>query len=367
MLRKIVTLSAGVLLAAQLSVTNSGSQEEPGKIGILLAVGDISWCPGKGTTHAAEIAEIIRGVMKEAAEADGANGSNEPVPVRVLALGDLAYRDGTTSEMKCFANNWKGLEDVLLPVPGNHEYESTNAEPFFDHFSDNEFVHQNDNPDDPKNPRWDKKGYFALNFPQADGPWRIIGLNDNFQARDSKGKEIYPGEMDKQLTWLASQIDMTKGNDQRCVLAFWHAPLFSSGRHGHTPYAHPKKDSPLTKARSMQTAFRMLHDHGASVVLAGHDHDYEQFGPHDADGNAVPDGIRSFVVGTGSNLTEDFYELLAATSEGGPYGKDNGRQGILQIDLYEDGYRWNFLQIGPKEKMKVIPMGAAKGTCNQRK
>src|SRR5262245_2585762 len=105
MLREIVALSAGVLLATQLSVTSSRSQE-PDKIGILLAVGDISWCPGKGTTHAVEIAEIIRGVM-EAAKTDGANGSSKPVPVRVLALGDLAYPDGTTSEMKCFADNWK--------------------------------------------------------------------------------------------------------------------------------------------------------------------------------------------------------------------------------------------------------------------
>jgi hypothetical protein len=329
--------------------SDGASAEEPKQIGILLAAGDISWCPGKGTTHAKKTAELIRSVIKEAT-----------VPVRVLALGDLAYRSGKKEQLKCFAENWSGFEDVLLPVPGNHEYVSDgNGGPFFEAFSSNKFVHQNDQPSKKAvDKRWDKKGYFALNFPDSNGPWRILGLNDNLQT--------FGKDMTEQNAWLEKQLNLAEpGNDQRCVLAFWHAPLYSSGQHGHVNYANSKANSALKPLDSMKWSFGILYKHGASVVLAGHDHNYEQFAPQDENAQSKGDGIRSFVVGTGgSTLTKDDYIHLAPNSEGGPFGHTKGIQGVLKIELYEDRYTWDFMEI---DEEKVVPQATSSAPCNARK
>jgi acid phosphatase type 7 len=330
----------------------------PGPIGILLAAGDISTCdkPNKKKqdawlSYADKTAQIIRDVIKDAKK------ENPEIQVRVLALGDLAYRDGTAKEFRCFAKRWSGFEDVLLPVPGNHEYHSVDAEPYFTHFENNAAVNQSG----------DKLGYFALNFPNANGPWRLIGLNDNFETSKKEG---YPEKMAAQITWLKGKLDMSKEENQpRCVLAFWHQPTFTSGKHGHKYKTAP--NAPLTTSRPMQTALGILYDHGASVVVAGHDHNYEQFKPHDANGNAKDDGIRSFVVGTGGALlTTDGYlkSVWAPNSEGGPFGEKKGKQGVLKIDLFDNWYRWEFLSIPSKDGTKMkLPLTTTKGTCRPRK
>lgn len=323
------------VLAFILAVFGPASALAETPIGILLAAGDISTCGGKAWhSYANQTAALIRKVIADAKK------SQPPIPVRVLALGDLAYAKGSKEEFDCFAQRWNGFDEVLLPIPGNHEYLSSGAAPYFNHFKNNPFVSQN-GPD---------KGYFALSFPNQDGPWRLIGLNVHIQGRD---------ELKKEIEWLEMQL---ADNGQRCVLAFLHAPTFTSGRHGHD--YKKEADAPLTKNRPMHSVLRLLYNHGGSVVLAGHDHNYEQFRPHDADGNAKPDGLRSFVVGTGGSLlTEDSYKKLAPNSEG-LYGRTKGIQGILKISLFADRYTWEFLPIDAK---KTLPLQTKAAGCNQRK
>jgi Calcineurin-like phosphoesterase len=238
------------------SVYAASAQTESNKeqtIGILLAAGDISTCPKRQLEpdkdwhrYANRTAEIIRAEIKKAKD------KNPPISVHVLALGDLAYSKGTADQFKCFAKRWSGFDDVLLPVPGNHEYLSKEAKPYFDHFKNNRYVNQNGQ----------NKGYFSLNFPRKDGPWRLIGLNDNFEILKHHGKD-----MKEELKWLESKLDISnQANAQNCVLAFWHRPTSSSGRHGHD--YKTARNSPLTNARPMKTAFAMLRRHGASIVLA---------------------------------------------------------------------------------------------------
>ena len=49
----------------------------------------------------------------------------------------------------------------------------------------------------------------------------------------------------------------------------------------------------------MADLWRTLQDAGAELVLAGHDHSYERFGPQDAAGRADERGLVELVVGTG--------------------------------------------------------------------
>jgi hypothetical protein len=341
----------------------------PKAIGMLLAVGDISSCKEDKDEDWLKDADKTAGLIREAIQQ--AEAATPKIPYRVILLGDLAYTDGTGDQFKCFAQRW-AFDDALkneamLPVPGNHDYHTLNAVPYFTHFANNPLVNQNDPKVAPKD--GPKKGYYALNFPQADGPWRLIGLNDNFGS-DTK-------EMAAQIEWLEKDL-ADASHRQNCVLAFWHAPTFSSGRHGHDYKTAP--NTPLLKHRPMQKTFSLLYGHGASAVLNGHEHNYEQFHPQNDEGIPVDDGVRLFVVGTGGKqLTADVYDNWEKSSEGGPFGKTRGTHGVLKILLYENRYEWEFLSIEKAVKKKIgkktvttmekkkLELATTSADCNKRK
>src|SRR5262249_18519432 len=107
-------------------------------IGILLAAGDIAECklgnpkgrPADGYRQQ-QTADLLG---KEIAEANRGK-----ISIRVLALGDLAYKHGTTGEFEnCFHKSWRQYVKFILPVPGNHDYESRDAAPYFAYFEKHE-------------------------------------------------------------------------------------------------------------------------------------------------------------------------------------------------------------------------------------
>lgn len=115
----------------------------------------------------------------------------------------------------------------------------------------------------------------------------------------------------------------------------------------------------------MKTTFDLLHRHGASVVLNGHEHNYEQFRPQNAEGKPVDDGVRLFVVGTGGKqLTADVYDNKEESSEGGAFGVTRGIHGVMRIQLFENRYEWDFL---PIDKTTKLPLATRSGNCNKRK
>jgi hypothetical protein len=336
--RTIVAITAILLGPTYLLVAQPASNTGP--IAVLLAAGDISYC---NDTRADETARIIKHEIKAAREKDAS------VVIRVLALGDLAYKTGTAKQLECFRGHWGDFYDILLPAPGNHEYESTNRDgkPYFDHFKKYgakvpaggktvPLVVQNG----------EQTGYYSVDLPSTKGAWRLISLNAYAGGTEpgKKGKEKRRKAMKAQMDWLNEQLDFSKdGNKQNCVLAFWHPPIFSSGKHGHG--YDTDIDAPLEQENAMLWALRKLYASGGSVVLAGHEHDYEQFSPHDADGNAAGDGIRTFVVGTGgAELTKDDYNHKAKNSEG-IYGSTKGSRGVLRLELYETKYEAQFVPV----------------------
>ena len=86
--------------------------------------------------------------------------------------------------------------------------------------------------------------------------------------------------------------------------------------------------------------FKPLYDHGASVVLSGHDHDYERFAPQDPNGHLdAARGIRQFVVGTGG---KDYVNTLKPPITGSQK-QDNQLYGILKLVLHPTSFDWSFL------------------------
>jgi len=218
----------------------------------------------------------------------------------VLSLGDHTYPNGAPSEFRdCYAPTWGQFRNRTRPTPGNHEYHSGKAAGYFDYFGEL------------AGPRG--RGYYSFDK----GGWHFISLNS----------DLGPAEHQRQLAWLKDDLAASK---TRCALAYWHAPMYSSG--GHTP------------TKKMQDVWRALHGAGVELVLSGHDHDYERLAPMDADGQPDPaHGVRQFVVGTGGAMLTPFLWLNEQSE-----ARFNWRTGVLKLVLKENSYEWEFLPVQPR-------------------
>lgn len=213
----------------------------------------------------------------------------------ILALGDLAYPDGSAADFRnCFDPVWGDLTPRILPAPGNHEYRTPGAAGYYDYFGAAAGERG--------------KGYYATRV----GGWRIIALNSNIDM--SAGSE--------QERWLSAQL---ASEPTRCTLAFWHHPRFSSAPRGTN--------------LKLDAIWRTLYAAGVDVVLNGHEHVYEHFAPQTPDGYADDErGMRQFVVGTGGAKAGQF-NAVQPNSE----ARERGILGVLRLALRPDGYAWRFL------------------------
>jgi acid phosphatase type 7 len=245
----------------------------------LLAVGDIFTC---GSPVADITAQMVRDLLTP--------------DTRVALLGDIAYERGTDAEFACFDAAWGDLKPRLAPVAGNHEYYTPNAAGYYRYFGA-----LAGNP---------KRGYYSYTM----AGWQILVLNSNCQAIggcDAKSP---------QMAWLRQQL----AKNSQCTLAYWHHPRFSSGVHGNSVF--------------MQPMWAALANAKVEVVLSAHDHTYERFARLDAAGKPSPNGILSFVVGTGGRS-------LYAFKNPHPHSaiKQNSSLGVLDLRLSGGGYTWRFV------------------------
>ena len=247
------------------------------------AAGDIAWC--KNTTAAAS------GAAATAAVVEMGLASNPRASV--LLLGDNVYQGGTARAFaQCYDPTWGRFKARTYPAPGNHEYATANASGYFGYFGNAA-----------------ARGYYSVRL----GAWHVISLDSNLKGAQQAA----------QLAWL--DMELASGRE-RCTLAYWHHPLYSSGGHGSIAHMRP--------------AWELLHRAGAELVLSGHDHDYERFAPQDANGNQdLRRGIRQFVVGTGGAYATPFLWPRKNSEM-----RDNSRTGVLKLVLGEAGYQWEFLE-----------------------
>jgi hypothetical protein len=247
----------------------------------LLAAGDIASCDSSGDEQTANLLDRMPGT--------------------ILALGDLAYDDGTLEEFEeCYDPTWGRHKARTRPVPGNHEYNSDDAAGYYAYFGSAA--------GDPS------RGYYSYDL----GRWHVVALNSNCSEIGGCGRTSPQGR------WLAEDL---AANPTACTLAYWHHPRFSSSEnHGSSTL--------------MRDLWAVLMENGADVVLSGHDHNYERFGPQDADGNATPIGLRSFVVGTGgrSHYGFDDPESNSEVRNGTAYG-------LLELTLRPVSYDWRFVPV----------------------
>ena len=263
------------LAVAALAACSRGPAGVAPRAAVLLAAGDIAECPRQGDEATAALLDTLTGA--------------------VAVLGDNVYERGTAEEYaRCYDPSWGRHKARTRPTPGNHEYATPNAAPYYAYFG--------------AAAGRPTEGWYSYEL----GAWHIVVLNSELpRTPDSP-----------QIQWLRADL---AAHPARCTLAYWHRPRFSSGPHGSNA--------------AMQPFWDVLYQAGADVVLTGHDHVYERFGPQAPDGRAdAARGIRSFVVGTGGRALYAF-AAIAPNSE----FRQNTTLGILRLELGESGYRWRFI------------------------
>jgi len=248
------------------------------------AAGDIANCGRQAPRYAgaAATAELIATAL--ARDADAA----------VLALGDLTYPRGRLAEFTgCYQATWGRFKARTYPAPGNHEYATPGAAGYFQYFGAQA-----------------GPGHYRFGL----GSWQVYSLDSNLDGAASAA----------QLRWLRKEL---ASHPAKCILAYWHHPMYSSGFKGVDPRMRP--------------AWEALMETGAALVLSGHDHIYERFAPQDGAGRRDRvHGIRQFIVGTGGAYPTPLL-LPLPNSE----ARDSNHMGVLKLVLREGGYDWAFVPV----------------------
>jgi len=250
----------------------------PGGDPVLVGAGDISDCGNNNDEATALLLDGIAGT--------------------VFTTGDNVYESGSSSQFtNCYNPTWGRHAGRTRPVPGNHDYGTSNASGYFGYFG---------------SVACSPAVYCAYNLGDN---WRVYQLNS----------EIAHGAGSTQEQWLRADLAATP---RSCVVALWHKPRFSSGdTHG--------SDS------SYQALWQALYDFGADLVLVGHEHNYERFAPQSPTGSADPTtGIRQFVVGTGGRSHYGFGSAIANSQV-----RNGDTFGVLKLTLHASSYDWQFVPV----------------------
>lgn len=265
----------------------------------MVAVGDIGNCGVEGDERTAELA---RGLEPDA----------------LLALGDIAYTNGTADEFnRCYAPSWGAITELTYPTPGNHEYLTPGAAGYFGYFGE-------------RAPR----PFYSFNL----GAWHLVSLNSEIARERGSAQE----------RWL--RRDLTRDR-RRCELLFWHRPRWSGGMY--------------PSDRTLGPLWRAAYELGVDLVLVGHDHNYQRFAPLDAGGRLDPrHGVRQIVAGTGGGGS--FYQVGTV-----PHLEtfEAGTLGVVKLLLRPGAYGMRFVPVAGSTFTDVIrgqachgpPVAATKG------
>lgn len=230
-------------------------------------------------------------------EADVANLVKSWNPDFIITVGDNNYPSGAVSTIDNnigqyyhdFISPYLGLWgpgatiNRFFPSLGNHDWATTGAQPYLDYFTL------------PNNER-----YYDVVW----GPVHLFAIDSDPNEPDGVTS------ISVQAGWLQGELAASTA----CwKLVYMHHPPYSSGStHGSSTW--------------MQWPYQSW---GASVVLAGHDHDYERI---------IQGGFPYFINGLGGRSIYSF-----GTPVSGSQVRYNGDYGAMLVDADEAGITFQFM------------------------
>lgn len=221
--------------------------------------------PATGTTPPAGqpfvVAAVGDGAGGESSESDLVKQIASWNPNLFLYLGDV-YEKGTTAEFynwylpDTFYGRFKAITD---PTVGNHEYLTPGAQPYFNFWGN-------------------VPNYYSYNA----GGWHFISLNSNTS-------KVGVGAGSAQYQWLQSDL---AADTSKCTVVYFHHPYLSIGKEGSTS--------------ALVDVWKLLAQYHVTLVLNGHDHEYQRWVPLDGNSQPSDTGMTEFVVGTGGHSLTTF-------------------------------------------------------------
>ena len=234
------SMCSAMLLACMAAVLAAPPGLGKARTVTMVGAGDIARCDDRSDRDTARLLGKTRGT--------------------VFTLGDNAYPDGTRAQFRnCYDPTWGKYKKRTKPAAGNHEYGTPGASGYFGYFG--------------KAAGKRGKGYYSYER----GSWHIIALNSNCEEVGGCGADSRQGR------WLRRDL---RKHRAKCTLAYFHHPLYASGR----DYDSPDR---------VRRFWRILNKRDADVILSGHAHRYERYAPMTPRGKRSARGIRQFIVGTG--------------------------------------------------------------------
>ena len=218
----------------------------------------------------------------------------------ILDVGDDTANGSAALYQSYFAPTWGLYKNRIHPTPGNHEYETSGAAPYFAYYG--------------AAAGSPTKSWYSYDMPNN---WHVVELNGNIAHGVGSAQEVF----------LKADLAANAGKH---IIAFWHEPRFSSGsEHGSDT--------------SFDPFWKDLYAAHADLVFNGHDHDYERFALQNPSGQADPNGIREFVVGMGGAPLYSFNSIVANSQV-----RNSATYGILTLTLHAHSYDWKFVPVAGK-------------------
>jgi hypothetical protein len=280
----LASMAAAVLAACLTAALSAASVV--GQTATLTGAGDIASCTEGSSRATAKLIGKIRGT--------------------VFTLGDHAYPEGTAENFRdCYEPTWGKHKDRTRPAVGNHEYNTSGAEPYFEYFQE-------------------RAGEPGLGYYSYDrgSSWHIAVLNSNCEKVGGCGTDSPQGR------WLRNDL---ANNPSPCTLAYFHHPLYASGSGSDTPKVKP--------------LWSMLYKGRAEIILSGHAHRYERYARITPGGRKDRhNGIRQFIVGTGGQPGGD----QQGKNDPRMQVKSLSTPGVLRLSLRADSYSWKFVPVEGK-------------------
>jgi acid phosphatase type 7 len=255
-------------------------------------------------------------------------------PDVVATLGDAHQGHATLPNfLSSYDPTWGAFRRITRPALGNHEYlpspKRRRARGHFAYFGKRAGPH---------------RGYYTYRL----AGWRMVVLNSGALEVTRRSRRLrndcFPvscARRSRQVRWLRRLMRRLTPN--RCVIAYWHHPRYSSSNPGPSP--------------ELRHVYQALYRGGAELALVAHSHSYERFAPMDGRGHRRRRGVREFVVGTGG-----------AERAAVPRRRDRGSRffdrsrafGVLKLKLRRRGYRFRFV----REDGATLDRGS--GRCHRR-
>ena len=275
-----------------------GTSPAPGNPFVVAAAGD----GASGEASSASVASLVKTIN----------------PNLFLYLGDV-YEDGSLTEF----NNWYGsgtnffsqFNAITDPTIGNHEYLVSQANGYFFYWNN-------------------VPNYYSYNT----GGWHFISLNANTPR-------ISAAVGSAQYNWLAADL---AANTSACVLVYYHQPLFNIGK-------EPEQVG-------MTDAWKLFAKDKVTLVLNGHDHDYQRWTPMDGSGTPDPNGVTEFVAGTAGHGIQTFVSTDSRMLVG--FDSTNRQFGVLRLALNPSSANFEFVNTSSvvKDSGTITCKGTSKPT-----